>query len=115
MSVHDGPEYAVVHHYAKSIQQEFFRSRFTGEHEERLFFTGLLSKASQEILLKKIEQWGNEFAQLQREDLAVATNKRTNIGMVIATRPWKLEEFEALERSKPDRASSQNTTITQDS
>ncbi|AKH20546.1 helix-turn-helix domain-containing protein [Sedimenticola thiotaurini] len=93
------PNGPVVQYYAKRVQEDFFNSRFTGDHEARRFVTGMLSRASREILLRKIDHWSQEFAQLQREDLGLAVDERTNVGLLLATRPWKLEEFASSERN----------------
>lgn len=92
------PNGPVVEYYAKRVQEDFFSSRFTGDYEARRFFTGMLSKASREILARKIDHWSQEFAQLQREDLGLAVDERINVGLLLATRPWTLEEFATSER-----------------
>jgi len=97
------PNGPVVQYYAKRVQEDFFSSRFTGQHEARRFVTGMLSRASREILLRKIDHWSQEFAQLQREDLGLAMDERTNVGLLLATRPWNLGEFASSERNVQKR------------
>ena len=86
----DGP---IERFYEQQIERQFLKSRFNGEMSERLFLYGLLSDASIQILLRKIQAMNREIAELSRQDAHLPLTKRHNIGLMVAMRPWDLEAF----------------------
>ena len=91
----DGP---VERYYARQVQEEFFRSRFQDDQQQRLFLTGMLSRRSRDILQRKLDSLARDFAELHREDCALPVQERLNTGLALALRPWELQAFRALER-----------------
>ena len=59
----------------------------------RIFLSGLLSSASQEIMTHRLRALSNEFNQLHRQDNELTLEKRKNMGILVAMREW---EFSAL-------------------
>jgi DNA-binding Xre family transcriptional regulator len=82
------------------IKNQFLKSRFTGQMEQRLFLFGLLGDASLEVLCKKIQALSKEFTELHRQDAQLPMEKRHNIGFMLAMRPWELGVFEPLRRPR---------------
>jgi transcriptional regulator with XRE-family HTH domain len=84
--------------FESQIKNQFLKSRFTGQREQRLFLFGLLGDASLEVLTKKIQSLSKEFTELHRQDAQLPLDKRHNIGFMLAIRPWELGVFQPLRR-----------------
>lgn len=85
--------------FEEQIQSQFLRSRFNGDCEQRTFLFGLLGDSSAQILINKINALASEFTALHRQDSALPLDKRHNIGLMLAMRPWDLQAFQPLRRS----------------
>lgn len=86
--------------FEKQIKNQFLKSNFSGEQQQRLFLFGLLGDASVEVLNRKLLSLAKEFADLHRQDAHLPLNRRHNIGLMLAMRPWDLGVFEPLRRFK---------------
>ena len=84
--------------FDKQIKDQFLKSRFTGDHQQRLFLFGLLGDASVEVVMKKLQALAKEFTELHRQDAQLPLDKRHNIGLMLAMRPWELGVFQPLRR-----------------
>lgn len=84
--------------YEKTVQDDFMRSKFSKSHERRTFLTGLLSRSSQDVMLRKLDTLTKEFAQLHKQDIGLPIADKSNIGLVLAQRPWELSMFRSLHR-----------------
>ncbi len=92
------PHGPIERFFEKQIQAQFLKSSFSGEGQQRLFMSGLLSQSSREVLIKKLQILAKEYADLQRQDAMLPYDKKENIGMLLALRPWELEVFKPLYR-----------------
>jgi len=90
------PNGPIERYFEKQIQTQFLKSGFNREGQRRLFLSGLLSEASHQILLSKLEMLSHEFTELHRQDARLPLEKRQNIAMMAALRPWELEAFRQL-------------------
>lgn len=86
--------------FEEQIQSQFLKSRFNGDFEQRKFLFGLLGDSSTQVLINKINALANEFSELHRQDAALPLDKRHNIGFMLALRPWDLQAFKPMRRSK---------------
>jgi len=93
----DGP---IERFFEKQIQTQFLKSRFNGEMELRLFQFGLLSEASAQVMINKVQALAKEFSELHRQDTRLPLDKRHNLGLLLALRPWDLEVFRPLRRKR---------------
>ncbi|MFD2231130.1 helix-turn-helix domain-containing protein [Alkalimarinus sediminis] len=85
------------------VQSNFFNSRFTGPGEARLFVTGMLSRASNEIMIRRMERLAQEFRQFNEEDQELPLDERFGSSIMIAMRPWELTVFEAFRKDNSKR------------
>lgn len=92
------PNGPIERYFEKQIQSQFLKSGFNREGQRRLFLSGLLSEASHQILLSKLETLSHEFTELHRQDARLPLDKRQNIAMMVALRPWELEAFQQLRK-----------------
>lgn len=79
--------------FESQVQQDFFKSRFNGPGEIRLFVTGMLAKSSNSVMQQKLERLAVDFRRLHQEDLAKPLSERFGTSMVVAMRPWELAMF----------------------
>lgn len=82
--------------FEQQIKNQFLKSRFKGDLEQRLFLFGLLGDSSTQIIMNKMQSLAKEFTDLHRQDAKLPLEKRHNIGFMLAIRPWDLEVFEPL-------------------
>jgi DNA-binding Xre family transcriptional regulator len=97
----DGP----IHQFFRSrAQNEYFRSRFDGGDEILLFVNGMLSRASVQAMLARLKRLANEFSEMHSDDALLPVGERRPASLILAMRPWELDEFHALRRRKqPER------------
>lgn len=98
----DGPIEAF---FEAQIQSQFLKTRFSGDMQQRKFLFGLLSDSSTQILIKKIKALASEFNEMHRQDASLPLDKRHNIGLMMALRPWELDAFKPfqLPRNRKNR------------
>jgi transcriptional regulator with XRE-family HTH domain len=80
--------------FESQVQSDFFKSRFNGAGEVRLFASGMLSRASNAILIRRIEKLVQEYRRFNDDDQSLPLNDRYGTSMIIAMRPWELAAFE---------------------
>ncbi len=90
------PNGPIERFYQQQIQRPFLKSRFGGELECRLFKFGLLSDSSSRLMLKKLQALAREFSELHHQDLELPLDRRHNMGLLLAMRPWEFELFRPL-------------------
>ena len=86
--------------FESQVQMDFLDSSFSGKGELRVFTTGMLSRSSNNILIKRIDRLAQEFRQFHNEDSSLPLEERFGSSMVLAIRPWELAAFETLRRSE---------------
>ncbi len=87
--------------FMRHVQAEFLRSGFDTDDTVRRFLAGSLSRASREILVRRLEAVAREFTQLQNEDARLPLTERDGVGLVMALRPLEFSPFAALRREPP--------------
>ena len=93
----DGP----IQQYFKSrAQNEYFRSRFDAPDEILLLINGMLSHASAHTMLARLKRLANEFSEMHTDDALLPLGERRPASVVLAMRPWELDDFHALRRRK---------------
>lgn len=85
------------------VQSDFFNSGFKGAGELRVFVSGMLSRASNAILLRRVERLVQEFRQFNDDDQSLPLDERFGTSMMIAMRPWELAAFEAFRKDNSKR------------
>ncbi|MDH3588515.1 MAG: helix-turn-helix transcriptional regulator [Gammaproteobacteria bacterium] len=74
--------------YELQVKQDFVGYRFTAADEYFRFETAELSQASMSVLARRLERLSREFDDLADLDLNVAPEKKRNVGLMLAMRPW---------------------------
>lgn len=86
--------------FESQIQGQFLQSGFGGELEKRLFLFGLLGEGSVRQLMERMQALATEVRELHRQDAKLPYEKRHNIGLMLALRPWEVEAFRPYQRRK---------------
>ena len=86
--------------FEKSIQAEFLNSSFSRPNEFRQYLGGSMSRGSMDALKRKLHTVVREFTELRRNDAALQASEKTNVGLVLAFRPWELSAFRNLGRKR---------------
>jgi len=94
------PNGPIENFFEEHIKNQFLKSGFKGEQEERLFLFGLLGESSTQVMMSKLQSLANEFTDLHRQDAKLPFDKRHSVGVMLAIRPWDLPFFESLQNSK---------------
>ena len=91
----DGP---VHRHYEKQVKAEFLQSEFQGKHAGLHFRSAELSEASAQILLRKLRQLTQEFAEYAALDVGLPNNDKHSVALLLAFRPWVFSMFDNLQK-----------------
>lgn len=92
------PNGPIERFFESQIQNQFLKGNFTGNGQLRLFMSGPLSDASHQVMLNKIQALASEFAELLHQDARLPIQNRTNLGFLLALKPWEFSVFEPLKR-----------------
>lgn len=84
----------IERYFEREVQQQFLRGGFRRNGATRLFFTGMLSEHSRQLIAHRLEALGREIADLQRQDAKRPTEERHNTGVLLALKEW---EFSAAQ------------------
>lgn len=84
--------------FSQQVQTDFFNSRFRGDGEIRLFVSGMLTRESNALLIRKIKRLAQEFNQFKEEDQSQPLSDRYGTSLCVALRPWELAIFETMRK-----------------
>ncbi len=99
----DGP---IQQFFKSRAQIDYFASRFDRPGELMLVVNGMLSAGSADALAAKLRRLANEFTETHHGEAHLPLGQRRAVTLVIAMRPWELEQFRAMRRQpakKPAR------------
>jgi transcriptional regulator with XRE-family HTH domain len=95
------PNGPIQQYFKARAQNEFFRAHFDGENEIMLLSNATLPSATQALLVQRLKRLANEFAELHEEAKHLPLGERRGASLLLAMRPWELDEFHELRRRKP--------------
>lgn len=87
------PNGPIQRFFLEKVQREFFNSRFKGDEEMLVVLNGVLSKASNAQLQKKMQSLSREFNELMQADSALPMSEKFGNTMVMAVRHWQYPLF----------------------
>lgn len=88
----------IQQYFRKNVQPAFMDCGFNGAGEKFEFRSGMLSRASNATLLRKIDRLIAEFNELHAEDEGLTLDERYGSSLLVAFRPWEFDFFNALRR-----------------
>lgn len=92
------PNGPIERYFEQQIQAKFLKSGFSHAGQQRLFLFGLLSEASHQVVLTKLQLLAKEFTELQRQDARLPLDKKENLGLLLALKPWEYDLFQPMLR-----------------
>ncbi|TDG11895.1 XRE family transcriptional regulator [Seongchinamella unica] len=97
------PNGPIQRFFSRDVQPRFMRSSFTGPGEKFEFRSGMLSRASNATMLKKLDRLLAEFNELHQEDSGLPLEERFGSSLLIAFRPWEFSVFRDLRRDPQEK------------
>jgi DNA-binding Xre family transcriptional regulator len=91
----DGPLERYISHY---VLKDFLAARFKEDESFRFYMPGTYSVTSVDTLRRRLEDLTREAASLNQQDAKLPVSQRKRIGLLVAMRPWELEQFQKLRR-----------------
>lgn len=88
------PNGPIQRFYQTQLEQEFFQCRFDKETEKLIVLNGLLTKASNIEMQKRMQKLANSFNELIKEDMPLEYDKKAGVTAVFALRQWHYSLFE---------------------
>ncbi len=98
------PNGPILQYFMTRAQQEYFRSRFDGPNEFITVVNAMLSPASSAQFVAKLRKLAREFAELHNDDRHLPIGARRPASVVLALRPWELDDFYKLRRKRKARS-----------
>ncbi|MGB1238771.1 MAG: helix-turn-helix domain-containing protein [Pseudomonadales bacterium] len=95
--ISNGPLERFITH---NVLTDFLAASFKGEQSYRFYLPGTYAQSSVEKLLQRLDDITREAAQLNQQDAKLPVSQRTRVGILLAMRPWELEHFTRLRRTK---------------
>lgn len=95
------PNGPIQRFYERTVQGDFFKSTFTGPGEFRVFVNGMLSRNSNQEMVKKAQRLIQEFNYYNTQDESLSVDERYGTSIMVAMRPWEIKLFADLRRN-PD-------------
>lgn len=89
----NGPLERYITHY---VIKDFMAAGFKEPQSFRFYMPGTYSMASIELLHHRLEELTREAASLNQQDAKLPVKQRKRMGLLLAMRPWELEQFQAL-------------------
>ena len=88
--------------FEKRVQQEFLNASFNQPGELRVFASGMISRAANAELIRKMQQLARDMDEFNQESEGLPLDQRFGTSLMLAIRPWEIEVFEQLRR-EPDK------------
>jgi len=98
------PNGPIQRFFQREVQPDFLDSSFSGPGEKMIFRTGMLSRAANAELMKKMDRLLEQFHELHDADASLALEERFGSSLMVALRPWELRHFSQLRRKEMEKA-----------
>jgi transcriptional regulator with XRE-family HTH domain len=85
--------------FQQRLLPEYFARSFDGEHDRLLLLSGLVSRASEAHIRRRLDELAEEFDRLLQQDATLPVAQRTGTSLVLAQRTWSLSLFAPLRRA----------------
>ena len=100
------PNGPILEYFMTRAQHEYFRSRFDGPNEMLMVVNAMLSAASSAQFAARLRKLAGEFSELHNDDKHLPIGQRRPASVVLALRPWELDDFNKLRRKRRPKAGS---------
>jgi len=93
----------IQQYFESRVQLEFLNSSFNGAGELRIFVSGMISKAANAEIIKKMQHLAKDMNDLNAEAESLPLEQRFGTSLMMAIRPWEIKVFEDLRRHEDKR------------
>jgi DNA-binding Xre family transcriptional regulator len=90
-------------YFESTVQLEFLDSAFNKPGEFRIFASGMISPSANAELTRKMQHLAQEMHDMNIDAEALPLEQRFGTSLMLAIRPWEVEAFKDLRRSKDTR------------
>jgi DNA-binding Xre family transcriptional regulator len=90
-------------YFESTVQQEFLSSVFNKPGELRIFASGMISPSANAELTRKMQHLAKEMHDMNIDAEALPLEQRFGTSLMLAIRPWEVQAFKDLRRSKDTR------------
>jgi len=90
-------------YFESTVQQEFLSSAFNKPGELRIFASGMISPAANAELTRKMHNLAKEMHDMNIDAEALPLEQRFGTSLMLAIRPWEVQAFKELRRSRDNR------------
>lgn len=92
------PNGPIQQFFLKSVEREFFQSRFSKDEEMLLVLNGVFTRASNAEMQKKMRTLAKSFNELMQQDQPLPMKEKNGNTMVVAIRQWQYQPFQKYVR-----------------
>jgi predicted transcriptional regulator len=89
--------------HEKNVETEFVNSKFDGPGEFHIFISGMLSRAANAEIIRKIKRLAEDTNELKIESESLPLDQRFGTSLMMAIRPWEVAMFDQLRRVKNEK------------
>jgi len=97
------PNGPILQYFMNRAHQEYFRSKFDGPGEVIMVMNAMLAPANSSQFVMKLRKLALEFAEMHNDDKHLAIGERRPASVVLALRPWELDDFNKLRRKRKQK------------
>ena len=97
------PNGPIQEFFESKVQLEFLNSSFNDSGEFRIFVSGMISRTANTEIIKKMQHLAQEMNDLNIESGSLPLDQRFGTSLMMAIRPWEVNVFEQLRRSRDQR------------
>jgi DNA-binding Xre family transcriptional regulator len=90
-------------YFESTVQQEFLSSAFNKPGELRIFASGMISPSANAELTRKMQHLAKEMHDMNIDAESLPLEQRFGTSLMLAIRPWEVQAFKDLRRSKDTR------------
>ena len=90
-------------YFESTVQAEFLKSSFDKTGELRIFASGMISASANAELIRKMQYLAQEMHDMNVDSEALPLEQRFGTSLLMAIRPWEVDAFKALRRSRDKR------------
>lgn len=98
------PNGPILQYFMNRAHQEYFRSKFDGPGEIIMVMNAMLSPANSSQLVMKLRKVALEFSEMHNDDKNLAIGERRPASVLLALRPWELDDFNKMRRKRKPKA-----------
>jgi hypothetical protein len=98
------PNGPIQQYFKAKAQNEYFQGAFDRPEETMLLVNAMLPPSMIGVMNSKLRRLANEFAEYHEDHKRMPLGERRSVTLLLAFRPWELEDFRELRRPRKEKA-----------